>query len=240
MTGINHMRQLYQPIRIGILLLLGSLMFSACQKEDLQPRLIIDPVEGRILAADTLRSGSFLGMQIGDAHEVVYETIKSIGLEKNIDMLWVTNPQFSGIEVLKNKLGYYSDLRLSNQSRPSEYVLFQIENDRIKAIYNPEGGQLPKWPGGRQYRYTINTGDSVDVLYPKLLQLQSNTRYKDYFTAISAFAKFISKPYDTRMSASAEWYLNYRQPDKKSVTRNTLLFRNGVLREIRTLVQATP
>ncbi len=240
MTAINHMRLLYKPIRTGALLLVCSLLLFACQKEDLQPQLIIDPVEGRILAADTLRSGSFLGMQIGDSHETVYEKIKSIGLEKNIDMLWVTNPQFSGIEVLKGKLGYYSDLRLSNQSHPSEYVLFQIENDRIKTIYNPEGRQLPQWPGGRQYRYTINAGDSVNVLYPKLLQLQSNARYKDYFSAISAFAKFISKPYDARMSGSAEWYLNYRQPDKKSVTRNTLLFKDGTLQEIRTLVQATP
>ncbi|MBO9593021.1 MAG: hypothetical protein J7599_08930 [Niabella sp.] len=240
MIRINHIKQLYQPARIGALLLVCSLLLSACQKEDLQPRLVIDPVEGRILAADTLRSGSFLGMQIGDSHEMVYEKIKNIALEKNIDMLWVTNPQFSGIEVLKDKLGYYSDLRLSNKWRPSEYVLFQIENDRIKTIYNPEGRQLSKWPGGRQYRYTINTGDPVDALYPKLLQLQSSARYKDYFSAISAFAKFISKPYDARMSASAEWYLNYRQPDKKTVARHTLLFKEGTLREIRSLVQAMP
>ncbi|MCF3109046.1 hypothetical protein LL912_09680 [Niabella sp. CC-SYL272] len=241
MTGINHMKQLYKRIcSLGIIGLIFSLIFSSCQKEDLQPPMVIDPIEGRILAADTLRSGSFLGMQIGDAHEAVYEKIKGIALEKNIDMLWVTNPQFSGIEVLKGKLGYYSDLRLSNQSQPSEYVLFQIEGDRVKTIYNPEGRQLPKWPEGRQYGYTISIGDSVGVLYPKLLQLQSNARYKAYFSAISAFAKFISKPYDTRMSASAEWYLNYRQPDKKTVTRNTLLFKDGSLREIRTLVQATP
>ncbi|SDC35426.1 hypothetical protein [Niabella drilacis] len=221
-------------------LLACCLLFASCQKEDLQPETIIDPVEGRVLAADTLRSGSLLGMQIGENHEAVYEKIRQIGIEKNIDILWVTNPQFSGIEVLKGKLGYYSDLRLSSQWVPSDYILFQIENDRIKAIYNPEGRQLPKWPAGRQYRYTINVGDPASQVYNKMLELQSMKKYKDYFTAISAFAKLISKPYDSRMSASSEWYLNYRQPDQKNITRNTLLFKEGVLKEIRTLVQAAP
>ncbi len=225
---------------LGVLLLLCGVILTSCQKEDLQPRPVIDPVEGRILAADTLRSGGFLGMQIGDPHEVVYEKIKSIGQEKDINLLWVTNPQFSGIEVLKGKLGYYSDLRLSSRDQPSQYVFLQIENDLVTGIYTSEGRQLSKWPEGRQYRYTVNTGDAVNALYPKLLQLQSMPRYKDYFSAISTFAKFINKPYDSRMTASGEWYLNYRQPDKKIVTRNTLLFRNGSLQEIRTLVQAMP
>jgi|GEM_PF-1785078 len=216
------------------------ILFTSCEKEDLQPEVIIDPVQGRILSADTLRSGSFLGIQIGEDHEAVYEKIKQIGIEKNIDILWVTNPQFSGIEVLKGKLGYYSDLRLSNKWVPSDYMLFQIENDRIKAIYNPDGQQLPKWPGGRQYHYTVNVGDPIEAVYNKLLQLQSLKKYKDYFSAISAFAKFISKPYDNRMSASGEWYLNYRQPEQKNVTRNTLLFKGGILQEIRTLVQEAP
>ncbi|MBZ4187876.1 hypothetical protein [Niabella beijingensis] len=241
MTRINPALQPCLPVRIfWAVLFLCCFILPSCQKEDLQPGPIIDPVEGRILATDTLRSGGLLGMQIGDPYEEVYETIKTIALDKNIDILWVTNPQFEGIEVLKGKLGYYSDLRLSNRSKPSEYILFEIEKDRIKTIYDPEGRQLPKWPAGRQYRYTINVGDPVDLVYPKLLQLQSSPKYKEYFSAIAAFAKFISKPYDTRMSASSEWYLNYRQPDKKSVTRNTLLFKDGTLQEIRTLVQATP
>ncbi|MGJ7033392.1 hypothetical protein [Niabella hirudinis] len=221
-------------------LLACCLLFSSCQKEDLRPGPVIDPIEGRLLSADTLRSGSLLGLHIGTDHQTVYEKIKQIALEKNIDILWVTNTQFTGIEKLKGKLGYYADLQLSNKWAPSEFILFQIENDRIKAIYNPEGRQLARWPLGRQYRYTISVGDATDAAYGKMLQLQSTKKYKNYFSAISAFAKFISKPYDSRMAASSEWYLNYRQPDQKTITRNTLLFKGGFLQEIRTLVQAAP
>ncbi|MBK0379653.1 hypothetical protein [Mucilaginibacter segetis] len=195
--------------------LLVSAAFFSCKKENTGNGIIIDPPAAKIISQDTLTSGQFLGLTIGQTSTGIYATIQANKTTQQISYLNVVGNVFTQLDSLKDRLPLYTSILLDEQKGTGTGIQIYFENDKVKSIWTNDGIQLNKWPVGNSTNATIAVNDQISTIYQKLVNIKKIASYANKFERLSIFSKDINKVYDPAMSASTQWYftsvINSRQ-----------------------------
>ncbi|MBL0882428.1 MAG: hypothetical protein IBJ16_03595 [Chitinophagaceae bacterium] len=189
-------------------------ILSACTKEEANTEILrsdTSPVS-KIISSDTLRTGSFWELTIGDSSFVVYQTLQKIHIEKKVHYLGIVANSFNKLEDIANRITLYTGLDLDEQKGTETGVQVEFEANKIKSIYLNNGTKLDKWPSNSST--TIAVQDQIDQLYPKLRNIQSNALFARKFERISLFRKDINKIYDPIQVKSPQWNFTVTGSDK--------------------------
>lgn len=212
-----------------VIALLGLVIFLAgCKKNNL-----IGPEPGSWYTTkiDTLNSGEYWGIQIGEDRETVYNKLRTIRNEKKISSLYVSTPSLNSLTSIKDKLSFYNGITLTASLLPKSITIRIIFADEVvSAIYSNmnTNGQLTNWPANMDNTVAIRPGDSIPTLYNKLVALNNNPLYAAYFNGIGLSEKNLAKDYENGMSTSNPWYAESR-PEEKKITLLNLIFNNTEL-----------
>jgi hypothetical protein len=210
------------------ILLLILITFSACQKQQVDPDIIIEPPYEKLISRDTLKTGQLWGITIGQSSADIYAKIKEIQADKHIDYLGVVSNVFTSLESINGKIPLYQSVFLDESRGTSTGIQISFAEDKVKAIFINDGTSLGKWPLNAAANATIAINDPVADVYQKLVNIKNISAYANKFERISIFSKYVSKAYDPGMSASPQWYFSTSISDKRHIHVD-LNFSNGKL-----------
>lgn len=197
---------------LPFLLFMG--VFIACSKEQAEPDIYISnttPIS-KIISSDTLHSGAYWELSIGDSSTTIYQTLQQIHATKKVNYLSIVANTFSKLADIANRIPLYTSLDLNEKNGSATGVQVVFESNKIKAIHLNDGTKLTRWPSNNGNAIALN--DQIDQLYPKLQLIQSNNTYASKFERISLFNKDINKLYDPNQSLSPQWHLSVTSADK--------------------------
>jgi hypothetical protein len=224
------MIQTFPSMHKSIFLLIGVLFFYSCKKEDLpEPaKRSLDPAMPIILEEESLFSGQFWGINIGDPAEEVHASIQQIKVEKQIGSVGVTGNIFTSITDLETRIPLYHTLLLDESHGTSDGVQFYFAENKIKSIYLNSGESISQWPPHAAHHLSVETGDPINGIYKKLVAISKQPESGDKFERMLFFLKNLSTVYDSRMSVSPEWYFGSTVNNKKGY-QVKLNFKSGKL-----------
>lgn len=179
-----------------------TIFFISCFKA---PKGFDPPTQ--IVTSDTLTTGNYWGIAVGDNHTTVYSKTQSLREEKSINTISVVNNIFTSLAAIKDKLPLYHSLFLDASTASANGVQIFFENDKVKSIYTNAGQLLNNWPWNTAPSQSIYQQDAVNSLYDKLVTIKSMPSYDVYFQRLSLFHKNTKTAYDADMSSSPKWIL---------------------------------
>jgi hypothetical protein len=191
---------------IYALVLTVLVALSACKKENIGDGTIIDPPATKIISRDTVTSGQFWGLGIGQASTDIYATLQAMRAEKQLTEIGVVGNVFDKLEKIENKVPLYKSVLLDYASGTAAGIQIYFADDKVSSIYTNNGAKLHKWPGNTGAEASITTGEAISGVYAKLLNIRQNPGFTGLFERVSIFSKDILKPYDDLMAQSPEWY----------------------------------
>jgi len=99
-------------------LLILAVSFSACKKNQVVSKVLppSDPQPTKIIATDTLTTGQWWGLNIGDTITEIYKTIQHIQAEKRINYLSIVGNVFTNIEDVRNTIPLYTTIFLDEKN----------------------------------------------------------------------------------------------------------------------------
>ncbi|QDK80089.1 hypothetical protein EXU85_16335 [Spirosoma sp. KCTC 42546] len=201
---------------VGVLLLIA--LITSCQTEpSISPTTTTgpEPVPFR-MTRDSVLTGTYLGIPIGEGAEPVYTTIQSLQQTKGVTYLNVVSNIFSDLAKLKDRIPLYQYIILDQQQGTDSGVQITIENKAVKSIYLNSGVKLTQWPVLLMANAAVRVGDPIGTLYDKLAVIKGMTTYSNKFERISLQTKNLSTMYDQGMSQSPQWYFMYKTgPDQQ-------------------------
>lgn len=162
----------------------------------------------QIVTSDTLTSGNYWGITVGDDHTTVYSKAQALSEEKNIKTISVVNNIFTDLAAIKDKLPLYHSIFLDASTASANGVQIFFENDKVKSIYNNAGQLLNSWPWDAVPNQSVQQNDAVSSLYNKLVNIKTLPAYSIYFQRLSLFYKNTKTAYDPDMGLSNKWILN--------------------------------
>jgi hypothetical protein len=222
------------------LLFVVLMSFTACIKEESEPKPIVDPMPEKLLSRDSLTSGQKWGLAIGMSAAEVYSKIQAIKAERHIVHLSVVGNVFTNLESLDNKIHLYTSILLDQKIGTENGIQIYFAENKVKSIWTNGGIQLTSWPSkSNKTASVIVVGDQTTAIYPKLLNIKRMPLYASKFERISLFTKDLEQAYDMPLSMSTLWYLT-SDTDNTSYTRLYLNFKAGVLISIYTEVYEKP
>ena len=167
-----------------------------------------EPEPYRILR-DSIGSGAYLGIAIGEDAATVYPKIQALQSTKGVGYLNVVNNVFADLTPLKERLPLYQYILLDQKPGSDSGVQITVEGQAVKSIYLNSGRQLIQWPEGIIVSSSVRVGDAVTSLYDKLINISHTSSYAIKFEYISLLTKNLSTSYDAGMSLSSQWYFGY-------------------------------
>lgn len=217
----------------ALVLMLFSLALSSCLDDDgpVAPTVIVDPPARQLIAGDTIREGSYLGLTVGENAQNSYTAVKALEDLKGVMFLNVVGNFFTDVTELEERLPLYHLLFLNEKEGSSSGVQMAFEDEKVKSIFLNNGKQLNQWPMGFSASSAVETGDSMEELYKKLLKISNDGQHKSKFERMLLLTKYVSKQYDPRMGESPQWYFSYTLEEDK-MDEVMLNFKNGVLTSI--------
>ena len=190
-------------------LLAIALVYGCRSVEPIEPQTTgPDPKPYRILR-DSVTSGTYLDIAIGEEAATVYPKIQSLQLTKGVRYLDIVSNVFADLAPLKERLPLYQYILLDQKPGSDSGVQINIEGQVVKSIYLNSGRQLTRWPEGAVASSSVRVGDAVTSLYDKLSNISRISRYANKFERISLLTKNLSTGYDAGMSLSPQWYFGY-------------------------------
>jgi hypothetical protein len=187
------------------LLLIATVLFTACKKAEVDNRVIVDPPFQTQISSDTLTSGQLFGLTIGQTSVALYAKLQQIQAAEKIGSLCIVNNVYSSIDSLKTRLPLYTGIFMDEEKGTSTGVQLSFENNKVKTIFLNNGTMLTRWPFSFAQN-AISIGDPVDDIYQKLVQIKKNPESAKKLERLSIFFKDNNKPFDPQMSASPQWY----------------------------------
>lgn len=160
----------------------------------------------QVVTSDTLTSGDYWGIAVGDHHTDVYNKAKAFSTEKNISIISVPNNIFTDLATVKDKLPLYRSIFLDAATATPNGVQVYFENNEVKNIYNNTGQLLNGWPWNVTPAQAIKPADPVSGLYDKLVAIKAIPEYNVYFQRLSLFYKNIKTDYDPDMRFANKWF----------------------------------
>jgi hypothetical protein len=168
----------------------------------------------QIVTSDTLTSGNYWGIAIGNSHTDVYSKVQALRLEKGITTISIANNVFNDLAVVKDKLPLYHSIFLDGTTASANGVQLFFENDKVKSIYTNAGQLLNSWPWDMPSSQSVQLESPVSGLYDKLVAIKNLPAYNVYFQRISLYYKNIKTGYDEAMSNHAKWFFTSPVNDK--------------------------
>ena len=182
----------------------------ACEAlDELDPRIPgPDPIPWRVISKDSITSGTFMGMAIGDSADDVYKAIRRLPSNMRVDHLQLVNNQSSDLYALEDRIPLYSYLVLDEHRGSDKGVQISLENGRVSAIFLNSGKSLARWPQGESKKSSVILGDKAESLYDKLVNIRRNSRYRSSFERISLMTKDLDSSFDPAMAQLPQWYFS--------------------------------
>lgn len=195
-----------------VILLAPLFFFAACKKNLTSP----EPAGWYITSTDTLTSGQYWGISIGDSREVVYNQLKNVKNEKRIPVLLVENVFYNSLALLKDKLPLYNSIML-NTYLPQDNTAIQIlfTDKIVSTIYSNKAGSLTSWPSNLNSGSRIQVGDNLATLHEKLTAISSNPEYARFFNKFYLSDKNLTTDYEEGMAAAKGWFVESYLEEKK-------------------------
>jgi len=235
-TKTKHYSEIFPATWAGIpsglltLLLSTFLLFGCLSNSETEPEIIIEPPYSSLISTDTISSGDYKQFSIGTNAEHTYAAVNLFKEEIGLDYMNVVSNIYSDLAELEEKLPLYHYIFMDEEKGTSTGVQLGIKEDRIATIFLGNGEELEKWPTDLS-QSAIRKGDEVTTLFDKLKTISQNDKYKKKFEAINLLTKDLSKPYDSQMSKSPQWYFGYTLTDNKMDVVK-LNFEEGILKNI--------
>lgn len=189
---------------------------AACTKEQIKtdsPSSDTFPVS-KILSSDTLRSGSFWELAIGDSSVIVYRILQKIHAEKKVNYLGITANSFNKLADIATRLPLYTSLDLDETKGTSTGVQIRFIANKISSIHLNNGQKLTKWPTNAAASATVVEQELIENVYQKLVNVNALSAYSNKFERISLFFKNIEKNYDPIQRLSPQWSFSVTSSDK--------------------------
>ncbi|TWR26517.1 hypothetical protein FPZ43_15290 [Mucilaginibacter pallidiroseus] len=192
--------------KIYAVILMVVAVTSACKKENAGNEIIVDPPVIRIISKDTITTGAFWGLAIGQTATNIYATLQAMQPEKKMSEIGIVGNVFDQLERVENRLPLYKSILLDHAVGSSAGIQIYFTNDKVSSIYTNNGAKLNRWPGNTGNEASITTGEAISGVYAKLYNIRKNPGFTALFERVSMFSKDIVKPYDDLMAQSPEWY----------------------------------
>lgn len=216
----------------SFLITLFLIGLSSCLNEvPVEPISYKAPSDVELIGTDTIRTGNYMGFNIGESAENTYTTLKNLKDSKGkaVTYLNVVSNNFTEITMLDERLKLYRSLFLDERNGTDSGVQITFEDGKIKSIYLNSGNKLDKWPIDISASSAVVTGDMVESVYEKLVSISSINAYKNKFERMMLLTKDVSKDYDHHMSFSPQWYFTTGIDENNKMDEVQLHFKDGVL-----------
>ena len=201
--------------------------------------LHIQPAEVKIINTDSIQTGQYWGLSIGDSHTVIYAKVQALKGEKAIDYVGVIGNVFTQLTDIEHTLALYQSVFLDETKGTTTGIQISFADNKVKAIWTNNGIKLNRWPEFNAENASIAINDLVTDVYQKLVKIKANADYSKKFERISLFEKDINKVYDDKMSLSGKWYFVSEVTAKRYYLVN-LTFTSGKLSSLKWTLFETP
>lgn len=192
-----------------IAFLFSVVLFSACQSDTVEPEIVgPDPIPWRI-ERDSIETGSYLNIAIGDEAVAVYPKIQALQDSKGVSAMTVVSNIFSDLASLRTSIPLYSYILLDQNTGTDSGVQISIEAGKVKAIYLNSGKKLNQWPEKGNAASSVRMNDDVNALYDKFSKIRQDKSYAPKFERIFLMDKNLKTAYDPAMNQSPQWYFGY-------------------------------
>lgn len=181
---------------------------------------------------DSMLTGTYLGITIGDSTTKAYSRLQSLYLHDTIGPVSVVGNIIHDSRYLSYVTLHYTHLDCDSNTGTSDGVQFSFKDNTLASIYLNSGTQLLSWPENVSASLTINIGDSRSLVASKVDSLTKIPGIKNYLQRFSFFDKDMSTPADTFMLSHPEWYFA-RSISTDSLIVTSLFFSNQELYKIR-------
>lgn len=211
--------------KIAVLIALITFV-TGCKKRNI---IGPEPSGWSITERDTVTSGQYWGINIGDDRATVYSKIRTLRQEKMIPALLLQDFHYTSLTAVKDKLPFYNTLNITRVSSGSVItVQFLFTNETVSLIYSSPAGQLNSWPADVDAGTTIRLGDNLATLYNKLAAISNQPLYAGYFKQVRLLNKNLDRDYEEGMSLAGSWKIE-SHTEEKVITGLELVFKNHSL-----------
>lgn len=190
-----------------IAFLFSAVLFSACQSDTVDPTRVGPEPEPWRIERDSIETGSYLDIAIGDEAAAVYPKIQALRSSKGASDVSVVSNIFSDLAPLRTTIPLYNYILLDENKGTDSGVQITNEAGKVKAIFLSSGQKLNQWP--EKGNAAVKTGDDVNALYDKLSKIRESKTYQSRFERIFLMTKNLEAAYDPAMSRSPQWYFGY-------------------------------
>lgn len=200
---------------LGFALIVLITSVAGCQKlTQVEPEVIVCPIPD-IVVRDSVETGSYLGINIGEAVEKVYPILQSFQTTKGVQYVQVVGPPYSDIIPMKDQLPLYQCVILNRKIGSITDQGIQIYNngEQVESIY-VSSKKVSQWPENGKSNAVVRVGDNVGTLYDKLIAIKNLGANNHRFESISVTTKLVNKDFDPAMKASPQWYFGYKTGEK--------------------------
>lgn len=158
------------------------------------------------VSVDTLWTGSYLGIRVGNSSADCYRQIQKLFNEKILSSLLIAGNVFDDVRHIKPLIPLYMDVSFDDITGTSEGVQLGFKGDTVSIIVLNSGEQRFSWPDDKNPN-SIKIGDSRSVVGEKLVLLDSNSAYPAaHARRFRLWEKDLSKAADSNMLSRPEWY----------------------------------
>lgn len=203
-----------------------ALTMGACKTEaPVKPEVQGTSPTSHYAGTDSVFTGAYLGISIGEEAEKTYGIIQSLRPEKGTDYINVVSNFVPDVASLRGRIPLYSYLLLDESRGTDSGVQITLEGGKVKVIYLNSGKKLNQWPPGANSRSSVRVDDKAEDLQAKLQIISRTNKYSNKFQRIFLMTKNVDKAYDPGMGLSPQWYFGYRTPAGMDVVKT--FFKNG-------------
>jgi hypothetical protein len=192
----------------------------------------LSPVSQHDAIPDSLLSGSYLGLAIGESSTAIYNNLQQLYNCDSIGFVMIVGNIFTNAGCLAYLVPLYTEVLCDDTIRSDSGLQFTFAGDTLKSIYHNNGMTMGSWPNGVGADSIIRIGDPRSMVANKLLKLSGNARTGKELKVFRLFQKDLSTPADTFMLGRAQWYFA-REIANDTILETDLYFQDKVLFKIK-------
>jgi len=170
---------------------------------------IVEPRFAILVESDTIRTGSYLGLNVSEKSETIYSNIQSLRVPEKISYVNVVSNNTSDVTQLRNRIPLYQSILLDQKAGTDSGVQITIEEGKVKNIFLNSGKKLTQWPEKSDAKSSVRVGDEAGELYQKMINIYNKGIYANKFERITLTTKDMSTGFDSVMTQSPQWYFSY-------------------------------
>jgi hypothetical protein len=194
-------------------LLISIVLIVSCQWEDpAAPEPIgPDPIPWQTVHRDSITTGSYMGIAIGQTAAASYESIRKFPVPQGLDYLTVSGRQTADIGSLASTLPLYHTIMIDERKGTDAGLQITITRGVVTALYLNSGKKLTRWPEkGNVY---IAIGNFAEDLHGRLVNISKGKSHAKRFERISLLNKDLRTAFDPKMADSPGWAFAYLKSD---------------------------